>query len=236
MEKKLEQEERLQKEKQLPELLPGMRLEVMTMENRLIFMGQIDWVKEDAIQLRDCSGRELPYVEYNSKIKLRGFWQAHPVFIEGMIGGSSKTFWRIDRLHTLQINEQRGYFRQNVKLDATIMCINEAFGEGNMEDAAKKIPVPCYVANISASGAMVIAKSVFAEGDWVYLMDMHLLPDEKPFAFTCIVRRAIQRDNGMEYGCEFCDLESKDRERLIQSILKLQRQELKSRRGDPEDL
>ena len=52
----------------------------------------------------------------------------------------------------------------------------------------KKIPMPCYVENISASGAMVFAKSAFEVGDWVYLMGMRLLPEEKPFAFTCIVR------------------------------------------------
>lgn len=216
-------------------LSPGMRLEVMTMENRLIFMGKIDWVKEGTIQLVDSTGSDLPYIEYNSKVKLRGFWKSQPVFLEGMVGGTSTAFWRIDRLRTLQTQEQRGYFRQNVKLSATIMCVNEVFKEGAPADQKKRTPVPCEVVNISASGAMVLSEGEFQQGDWVYVMNMTLLPEEKPFAFTCIVRRALDKGRYMEYGCEFCDPEDEERERLIQSILQLQRRELQLRRGDAED-
>lgn len=232
MEENLNQEECL---KELPELISGMRLEVISMKNCLIFMGKIDWVKDDTIQLVHSAGGELPYIEYNSTIKLRGFWQGQPVFMKGVIRGSTKRFWRIDQLHTLQISEQRGYFRQNVKLGATIMCVNEVFEEGAEEDAEKRMPVPCEIANISAGGVMVLSKGNFREGDWVYVMNMALLPDENPLAFTCIVRRVIDKGKQMEYGCEFCDLEDQERERLIQSILKLQRIELRLRRENLDD-
>ena len=221
-------------EKVPPQLDVGMRLEVVTTENKLIFVGQIEWIKEDTIQIVDVTGVDLPYVQYNSPVKLRGFYHSRAMFLEGQIKGSSRKFWRVDRLKTLQTREQRGYFRQNISRTARVMCLNEIFGGQQVGNARKKEPVDCQVANISATGVMLLMQEEYQVGDWLWLMDLVLEPGEKPLSMTCIVQRAVAREGIREYGCEFYDLEQVDRERLIQSILDLQKKERKQRRGDRE--
>lgn len=223
-----------EKELELPDLETGMRLEVVTPENKLIFVGRIESVKRDAIQVTDVTGEDVPYIPYNSPVKLRGFHHSRAIFMGGQIGGSSRKFWRIDRLQTLQISEQRSYFRQNISREAKVMCINELFGEQKSEDERKKALMSCHVTNISATGAMIRTREDFQEGDWLRLMDLVLVPGENAFALTCVVRRSVEDEQGRGYGCEFYELDSKEQERLIKSILVLQRKERQERQKERE--
>lgn len=116
---------------QLPKLIPGMLLEVLTSQNRLIFRGEIAEVNDDgdAICITDTDGANLPYVEYNSRVKLRGFSGTEAICLVGMIGGSTATFWKIDRLCTLQTSERRDYFRQIVSVGAEVSKIEDPVDE-----------------------------------------------------------------------------------------------------------
>lgn len=230
----LDRIEALEQLQKLPKLELGMRLEVVTAENKLIFVGKIEQLEKNGIQVADVTGGDVPYIQYNTPVKLRGFYHTSAILLEGLIGGSTRKFWRIDRLRTLQAKEQRGYFRQNIDRNAKMMCLNEIFGEQRPGDEAKKAPVDCKVANISATGAMILAKETFQVGDWLWLMDLALTPGEKPFALTCVVRRAVEREKNWEYGCEFYELDSEEQERLIKSILALQHRERQERRKDRE--
>lgn len=234
MEKMPERMDSVEQGTNLPQLDVGMRLEVMTTENKLIFVGQIEWIKGDAIQIVDATGGDLPYIQYNSPIKLRGFYHSSALFLEGQIGGSSRKFWRIDRLRTLQTKEQRGYFRQNISRKARVMCLNEIFGGQKAGNDRKKVPMDCEVANISATGVMLLSKGEYQVGDWLWLMDFVLEPGEKPLAMTCTVRRVVVHDENIEYGCEFYNLDKAEQEQLIQSIVVLQKKEWKQRREDRE--
>lgn len=226
-----------EKAKELPRLEPDMRLEIMTSENRLIFLGRIEWVKANAIQVCDILGEDLPYIEYNTPIKLRGFSDNCAFYLEGIVGGNTRLFWRIDHLATLQAGERRGYFRQNVVLDAVAMRISSPFEKGTVAGSPQGPLVGCTIINISATGAMMVIKEPFQEGEWVSLSNVRLQPKEPPFTFTCAIRRKIiQEDGSIAYGCEFYDLHSEEQERLIKIILLLQRKELNARRSSSDDL
>lgn len=77
----------------LPEFRPGMLLEVLTQDNRLLLVGKVDWGQGDTLQLCDCNGMELPYIEYDTEVKLRGFSSAGPFVLKGQVMGNTKEFW-----------------------------------------------------------------------------------------------------------------------------------------------
>ena len=54
-------------------LHPDMTVEVLTMENRLTFVGKVETVRNGAVVLREAKGDSLPPVMYNREIKLRYF-------------------------------------------------------------------------------------------------------------------------------------------------------------------
>lgn len=216
----------------MPELGKGVRLEVVTPENKLIFVGVIEWAKKDVMQIVDVTGADVPVIPYNSPVKLRGFYHSHPIFLEGQIGGSTQKFWRIDRLKALQLSEQRGYFRQNISREAKVACINEVFGIQKSDEGSKELVQACKVANISATGVLILSHENFQEGDWLRLMDLELVPGEKTFMLTCVVRRVTHYETGNGYGCEFYKLSSGEQDRLIRSILVLQRKERQARQTE----
>ena len=236
-----EEEEKLP----LPDLNPGMLLEVLTMQNRLIFRGRIEEVRsEDSIHVVDADGGDLPYVEYNTRVKLQGYMGATAISMVGMIGGSNSRLWKIDRLGTLQTSNRRNFFRQFVSLEAIVVKLEEAEDQENQEDqdgqdaqkdGQKKLQpgrrFRARMLDISAGGAMLYADEILKNGDRVRIEHVILMDGEAPFDFEGVIRRAIKREDRWEYGVEFEDLDSKQQERLIRIILLLQRNELRARRG-----
>lgn len=220
----------------IPKLTPGMKVEVMTLKNRLIFLGHIEQVTDKFVQIVDDSGADVPYVEYNSLVKLRGFASYRAFCLQGSIGGSTKQFWRVENLSTLQSGERRGYFRQNVNLKAALRRVHNPFEKQEVQEETEEPIVDCHISNISATGAMVESKAVFEEGDWFQLLDVKACVGERPFVFTCAVRRVTERAGAREYGCEFYELDGGEQERLIKCIMRLQRDEFKARRSGPDDL
>ena len=223
----------------LPELRVGMFLEVLTMQNRLIFRGRIEEVQaEDSIVIVDAEGDSLPYVEYNTRIKLQGYQGNQAIGLIGLIGGSNKRLWKVDRLGALQSYNRRNYFRQMVSVEVALTRLSLRPGE---EEADPETPAgrkalarrtyPGRMLDISAGGAMFYSKELLQIGERVSAKQVLLLEDQAPFDFTGVIRRAIQREDRWEYGVEFQELETREQERLIRMILLLQRKELKSRCG-----
>lgn len=219
----------VEKDQDLPNLEKGMRLEVVTLENKLIFIGIIDWMKQDTLQIVDVAGADVPSIPYNSMVKLRGFYHSKAISLEGQVKGNTRLFWHVANLKMLQISEQRGYFRQNISCEAKVMCVNEQFGVKKPGNAWKATPVACKVANISATGILIQSQENFEEGDWLRLTGLELIPGEELFTMTCVVRRLMLQERTKGYGCEFYGMEGKEQERLIKSILVLQRKERQAR-------
>lgn len=209
-----------------------MRVEILTPVNRLIFMGKVLLVKEDMIQVQEESGNQLPYVEYNSVVRVRGFANGSAFTLEGKIGGSTRMFWRIDRIRTLQASERREFFRQSVSVEGRLMCANGIFDhQEKRKDLETPPSFPCRVLDVSASGIRVRCQQKFKEGDWLFLTGISLDPDIPEFSFTCKIQRAKIDRSMCEYGCHFYELDERERERLIRALMTLQRKELQARRA-----
>ena len=218
---------------EFPGLYLGMALRVMALDNRLLFMGRIEGIQGNTIQISSDNGTKVPNIIYGTKIKLRGFYRNQSITLEGEISGSTAKFWWIENLRSLQGSEQREYFRQDAaNMEATVMCANGVFGQSKGENSDNEgRPVHCKIVDISAGGTMIEAKADFKVGDWLLLVDVEMLPDSPPLTFTCIVRRVMQNEKNCKFGCEFYSLGGKEREQLIQAIFAFQRKELADNRN-----
>ena len=214
-----------------PGLYLGMALRVMTLDNRLIYMGRIEGIQGSTIQISNDKGGLVPAVVYGTKIKLRGFYHYRPITLEGEITGSTDQFWWAGKLQSLQGAEQREFFRQYADMECQVMCANRVFGHGE-GPAGEGIPYPCKIVDISAGGTMLSTDADFQVGDRVLLVNVKMFQDSPPLTFTCVVRRVLEEDGKKRFGCEFYSLNGKEREQLIQAIFVFQQKEMAEQRRD----
>lgn len=209
--------------KRAPELYSGMQVEVLTMENHLLFVGRLELLGGGVLELRRDTDDPLPQALYNSRVKLRGFQKNSQAFsLNGTVGKSSRDFWQIEKLEILQSQDSRNFFRQSTNVAA------QAMPSGRYRGTAPG--VECKVLDVSAGGVRIQTKSVFHEGD-LFQLDVSLLPGEEPFSVTCKVLRATEKHaDKFEYGCEFQAMSERERQRLLRAIFTLQRKMLQSRR------
>lgn len=209
---------------EMPELYSGMKVEVLTMENHLIFVGRLGLLGGGILELRRDTEDPLPQALYNSKVKLRGFQRNSQAFsMNGTVGKSSRDFWQIENLEILQSQEHRNFFRQNTDMDARVMPSGRYRGLGREQ-------AECRVLDVSAGGARVLTKNVYQEGDF-FQLEAALLPNERPFSVTCQVLRVTPKKGfRYEYGCRFEALDEKERQRLLRAIFTIQRKMLQAQR------
>ena len=213
-------------------IAPGSVVEVMSMTNKNIFVGTVEWVKGNTIQITDSSGNVLPCAEYNSKVKLRAVSNAQFLTLSGVVHGTSKNYWRLDDLQLLQTEERRQHYRQNTTLTGQVMCVNSLFGVTNNNDDEKAGTFSCHVVDLSTTGVRIRTDGTFEKGDMLFLVDIEVSPYEPALTVTAIVRRVINNDEGTEYGCEFYGLSESESEAISRIVLDIQRKELRSRRAN----
>ncbi len=217
----------------IPEFRPGMLLEVLTEDNRLLLVGKVEWGTGTEVQICDSNGMELPYIEYDTEVKLRGFTIAGPFELKGKVMGNTKEFWQIEELWSLQAPERREYFRQATSLDAQATRVTRQFQTVSAEEyLQQEEPVPCKILNLSATGVMIRGKAEFEQDDWLLLTGVNVIPGEPEFSFTCRVCWMEERGGIANYGCEFYRLTRNEQDRLIRGILDMQRKNLQARRED----
>ena len=142
-----------------PEFSSGTRVEVLTMENHLLFVGRLKVLGGGVLEMRRDTGDPLPQALYNSKVKLRGFQRnSQPFCVTGTVGKSSRDFWQVENLEILQSRENRSFFRQNTELDARVMP------SGHYRGTSREM-TECKVLDVSAGGARILSRNVYLEGD-----------------------------------------------------------------------
>lgn len=206
-----------------PELYSGMKVEVLTPANALLFVGRLRLSGSSQVDVLGESGGFLPRVLYNQPVKLRCFQKdGDTLTLNGTIGPNDPKFWRIEHLQSLQNSENRNFFRQNAGVEGTVRS------ESGQRYA-------CKVLDIGGGGARVLTEKLF-QLESTFQLETALLSTEEPFTFTCRVRRVIVRAQTAspmkkyEYGCQFVEVPPREQERLLQAIFTLQRKVLKSRR------
>lgn len=204
-------------------LRPGMAVEVMNAENRLMRVTRVESYNGDAVILRDAKGDSLPRVVYNQEVKLRFFRDGDSSMIQGKICGSTEQIWKIDRMEQKFAREQRAFFRQQIS--TSVLCkVHRCTSRG----AVSKEGYFGRVMDVSAGGLMLLSTEHYAKGDRLAIIGIELTKTTAPFNFYCQVRRASPRKDGTVcYGCQFESLHPKEQDRLLQAIFAMQREEIR---------
>lgn len=201
----------------------GMTVEVMSKENRLIFVGKVDSCTSEAVVIRDAKGDDLPPVLYNKEIKLRFFRDQSNVILQGKICGSTSRIWKLDRLESTFTKEQRAFFRQRISLDTWGMCYKHA-SPGSPARRDER----CKILDISAGGMLISSAAGYRVGERLEISGVRLVEREPPFTFRCRVRRVGWPEAGsVRYGCQFESLPPKEQDKLLRAIFTIQREEIK---------
>lgn len=209
-------------------LRPGMAVEVLNVENRLLFMGRLEGCQGSSVIIRDAKDDELPPILYNAEVRLRFFQNEQNLVLQGKICGSTSQIWKIDRLVSQFTKEQRTYFRQRVSPHSPAMCIKRAAAAGGQE----KKPAPCHVQDVSAGGMLILCKEEYRVGDRLSITGIRIVEQEAPFTFNCQVRRVGEMSDGLiRYGCQFESVPAKEQDRLLRAIFAVQREEIKRRKS-----
>lgn len=204
----------------------GMTVEVLTMENRLAFVGKVERFQDGAVILRDAKGNDLPHVIYNREMKLRYAKGGDTALLQGKICGSTNQIWKLDRLESKFTKEQRAFFRQSISTRVQGKCYRRS-----SRDIMAKEGYPCYVLDVSAGGLLFSSEEAYQVGDRVTLTGVRLAESMDPFSFTCRVRRAGPAGQGVtRYGCQFEALSAKEQDRLLRAIFIVQREEIRNQK------
>lgn len=204
-------------------LRPEMTVEVLTMENRLNFLGRVDSFRNGAVILRDAKGDELPIAMYNKEVKLRFFQGEGNTVLYGKVCGSTKLIWKVDRLENKFIKEQRAFFRQRISLKTEGVCSRRAY---NKVKATR--PAPCQVLDVSAGGVLIVSEMEYDVNDHLSISGVHLVEGADAFSFICQVRRVGEKEpGGIRYGCQFETMPPKEQDRLLRAIFTVQREEIR---------
>lgn len=207
----------------------GNMVEVLSGDNHLELLGRVVNYTGDMISIQDANGQELPSILYNRDVKLRITQNGVSAVILGKICGSTKQFWKIDRLHTTAVSEKREFFRQAVRSGAKVKCLKRSAQAPRLNRGEE--PTVCTVLDISAGGILIRSTEPFQLGDQLLITDVHLA-NEKPFRFTCFVQRTEREfGQGTQFGCQFEPMDQREEDRLLRALFSIQRQEIQKSRG-----
>lgn len=203
------------------DLSPGMIVEVMTPENRLLFAGRVYTIYDGAVSIRELNDEKLPMALTDKPLKLGFFRERDKLVLRGKVCSSTLKMWKVDRLENAFTQEQRAFFRQGTGVELAARCGRP--GEP---------PCPCQVLDISAGGMLISSGAEFREGERLCITGVPLSAGDPLFDFDCQIRRAsVWKPGVFRYGCQFESLSPKDQDRLLRAIFALQREEIRKRRG-----
>lgn len=212
-----------------PELKPGMTVEVLTMENKLIFSGKVETYDGKTVSIRDARGRELPVGVYGKPVKLRFERSENNLMVHGKLCRSSAEMWSVDELEEQFVAPRRSFFRQRIDVAAEATCTRRSAAEPELKRGATW--QPCRVTDVSAGGLQLSSKEPFQEGDVLSVRNARLAASGPAFAFSCRVRRSVLTEDGSTLcGCEIEPLPAKAQSQLEEVIFVLQREEIQRRR------
>lgn len=207
----------------------GNMVEVLTEDNRLELLARVVNYTGDIISIQDAQGRELPSVLYNRDVKLRISQNGVSGIILGKICGSTKNFWKIDRLQKTTVAEKREYFRQAARLKARVKCLKRSAQAPRLSRGVDF--TSCSVLDISAGGILIRSSEPFQPGDYLLISDLRI-GEEQPFRLTCYVQRVENKlGRDAQFGCQFEPLDQREEDRLLRAIFSIQRQEIQKSRG-----
>lgn len=205
-------------------LRPGMTVEVLTTENRLVFLGKVEGIKDGAVTVRDNRWNELPQVMYNREIRLSFKHDGDTTMVRGKICGCNDEIWKLDQMESMFTKDQRASFRQSISTSVQAIC-HRCSARGDPE----KEGVDCQVLDVSSGGLMFSSSESYEMGDRLLLRGVRLAESVDPFSFGCRVRRVGEPDEDgvIRYGCQFEPMSDREQDRLLRAIFVVQREEIR---------
>lgn len=196
------------------EVYSGIRVEVTTFDDQLLFAAKLMDLKKDTAELYQYAETGMPQCDGSLQVKIRGY-SAHKrkaIYMEGVMTPEMKHMWRVEELEIKKIENDRAFFRLNMDTDAVLTLPDEP-------DAAGKI---CKVLNVSMGGVCIFSEDEY----WPesrFRLRFKLLEGGHEFDLPCEVLRIIEKDGkGYEYGCRFLEISEAEQQRIIQSMYAIQ--------------
>lgn len=210
----------------------GSLCEVLTNENRLLFVGVIGVYDETSnqVQVDLYKGDATPYgVIYNTEIKLRVHsvrGNNHIVLFQGRVIRCASSFWKIElKPGYISCSESREAFRQSVRTSGILRRVSS-------NGKAEEQEIPCKLVDISLTGVCFESTETFQNGERLVLSDVMLSVGGSRYQFNCEVVRsqAVSEDpsSPIRYGCRFLKMPIRQEDLLCRDIMALQIESLHS--------
>lgn len=209
-------------------LQKGMKVEVLTVENKLIFRGKVEAFGKGTVTVRDVRDRPLPIGVYGKELKLRFEYSEYNVISTGKLARSNAEKWKIEELEQQSLAAKREFFRQPVDAGAQVICVRCSPVEPQLRRGERW--THCRIADVSVGGFRLISAEPFQAGDLLSVQGVRLVKDAPSFTFTCRVRRVRHDGNIRECGCQIEGISAKEQALLEEAVFQLQREEIQRRR------
>lgn len=208
----------------------GMMMDVIMQDEQVLFSGCVENFDEDTMYLVSPDGGPVPPVTFGTELKLRCQVAEDQVNVfHGTVLGSRSTMWKVGELCDWYGWNRRSFYRQSISVEGRVLRTKRAHAH-SLQDLDVK--VACRLLDVSGGGALLAcSQAVFEMGDQIHVTDAVLIPGEKPFSFFAIVKRIEKARFNNIYGVQFFGLDSKEEDRLVSSVFRLQLQERRKRAG-----
>ena len=198
------------------EACSGMRVEVTTFDDELLFAAKLMDFKKDTAELYQYPETGMPQGGESLPVRIRGYsaFKRKAVYMEGVITPEMKHMWRLEDIVIKKVENDRAFFRLNMDTDAVLTVPDEP-------DVGERI---CKLLNISIGGACIFSEDEYCLESRL-LLRFKLSGGGHEFALPCEVLRIIEKDGaGYEYGCRFLEISEADQKKIIQSMFAIQSQ------------
>lgn len=204
-------------------------IEVLDLNNQLIFVGRASEYSGGVLTIREASDQEVPPVLYNTEVKLRYFYKAENLVLQGMICGSTSYFWRVDRLEPQFAAQQRTAFRQRIQMKTWAAPQVEPAGQDGEMTLGKQ--AQCELMDISVGGLLMKSREKFEKDQVLVFPEVRVMPEEDPYRFVCRICWIAEGPREYSYGCEFQGMSEWEQDRLLRDIFAVQREEIQEKKN-----
>ena len=201
-----------------PNIIPndynGMRIEVLDRVNELLFVGDVEVLSDQMIEVVRTSELLSGGIENNMPVSIRGFnaYENCGVHIDGVLSKLAQdqdSAWIVKELDVKGKDTGRSFSRRPIHAQAWVQA------EGSSQW------LPCTVVNASAGGVCFRMNEPLEIGARLRIR-FNLGRDHEQPPLTIEVRRASDRRTEYEYGCEFVDLNSEVDTIITRTVIRLQ--------------
>lgn len=195
----------------------GMQVEVTTLQGKELFIARLDNLQGTTAQLRQYSDADSSAEgESAGRIQIRGYSieEEKAIYLEGSLLPKSERVWQVEDLKLLKKENDRAFFRVDTDLEASVRSV----GKIEVKEGL------CRLLNISVGGVCIRSAIQYHEKERLMLNVKWMEENDVSFLLCKVLRVSKKEDDQFEYGCCFLELEETDRQKVAQTVFKLQRE------------